>query len=488
MVPFLFLLFLAACFAIYAMRRRILSLEDVLQTLETENATIFDFLDRIGSNLTQDIDTTRAMEMVVDFAQEATHSDAACLYVRDHKNPEVMKAHVVRGFFPPMKRAPSEKVFVKRKYMADMVKKIRIPVGEGVIGRIAEDGKPVLVSDVKSDPRFKEILATGVEVRDFLAVPIIIRQEVLGILALVNKKEGGRFGENDQHITMAITDQAAVTLDMVRLYKVQADQQRLEQELELARTFQSLLLPRERPELDKVQISEFYRPALEVGGDYYDYIPIDDEHVGIAVGDVSGKGIPGALVMASVRATLRAEARMSLSPKEVLRKVNEEVAHDTKESVFITMTYGVLNTRSGEFRFCRAGHEPVICCSMQGEDLLTFMPEGIALGLLSGEIFEVTEEATINLAQGEAVVLYTDGVVEAMNGKQEEYGEDRFHQVLRSSESDDPDRMVDRIVTDIEDFTRGLPQHDDITLVIIGWKDGGQTAQIHPIDFKASTA
>ena len=469
------------------MRRRVLRLEEQAKAMRREKKTMYNFLDRIGSSITRGRDLESTIEIVVEFAKETVKSDAACLFVRDPETP-LFRARVVQGLFPPLHKVGSDKLFAKRKYVAEMVKKAVVQEGDGIIGLVASRGEALLIPDASADPRLRKMKEAGIEVRDLILVPLTVRGEILGVLALVNKLGEERFNEEDKKTVMGIADQAAVTIDMVRLHKLQAEQQRLEHELELARTFQSLLLPHEIPQSEKVSIAEFYRPAREVGGDYYDFIPIDERHMGVVVGDVSGKGIPGALVMASVRATLRAEARISLSPKEVLQRVNVQAVHDTKESVFITMTYGILDTVTGKFRFCRAGHEPVICCNMQDETVKTYTPEGMALGIIEGEMFNVTEEKEIDLSEEQLIVLYTDGVIEAMNSESEEYGEKRFHKVLQGHGGAPLSQLVDRVVKDIEEFTRGLPQHDDITLVMLGWKTGPEAREHRDMELKPSIA
>ena len=466
------LLLLVAIGAIAALRRKILSLESSLEAREKERRATYDFLDRLGTSLTGGGEATATMEIVVEFAQEAAHADAACLFVLGHEPnaAPILRARVVRGLFPPLHGAGNAKLMARRKFVEELVLKTAIPVGEGPIGIVARRGQPMLIPNARAEESLREAVESGIEFRDLMVVPLVARGEVLGVLALANKTTGGAFNEEDMQLSVAIADQAAVTLDLVRLYRMMAERQRLEQELELARTFQALLLPRTTPSYPNVEFASFYRPALEVGGDYFDFIPIDDHRIGIVVGDVSGKGIPGALVMASVRACLRAEARISDSPKRVLQRVNDEAARDTKEGVFITMTYGILNVETGRFRFCRAGHEPILCCQMMGEAVVQYLPEGIALGLIEGEHFGITAEQEIDLSAERNIVLYTDGVVEAMNGGREEYGEARFHQVIRDQAGNPPARMVESVMANIEDFTRGLPQHDDITLVVIGWK------------------
>ncbi len=459
------------------MRNRVLALQYALVSLEQEKRANFDFLDRIGSNVTSGTDPNETMDLIVTFAQEATRSDAAGLFLVSADRSK-LKPKVVKGLFPPLQKTYSDKLFSKRKYLTELVMKEEIPLGEGIVGRAAETGEPLLIQDALSDERVPKTEFTGVEVRDLILQPLTVRGEVLGVLALINKRERGPFNENDQRLVSSIAEQAAVTLHLVNLYKMMAEKQRIEQELSLAQTFQSMLLPRTTPDYPNIRIAGFYRPALEVGGDYFDYIEIDKRHLGIAIGDVSGKGIPGALVMATVRATLQAEARVSLSPRQVMQRVNDRVTRDTKENVFITMTYGILDTATGAFRFCRAGHEPVICCQNNCESVKTYSPEGIALGIVEGEMFNVT------------AVLYTDGVVEAMNEAREEYGEERFHEILRNHSNESPQEIIDEVIHDIEEFSRGRNQHDDITMVVLHWnnKETTESAETPETAEKVTTA
>jgi phosphoserine phosphatase RsbU/P len=466
---FLFIALVLAIIMISKLRQRVIKLRSDMAQRDRERLTIYQFLDSLGSLLTEGQDVDATMELIVGFAQEATKADAAALFIRDH-GTKSFRARVVKGMFPPLHKITSDKLFAKRKYVADLVGKTVIEEGDGIIGQSAQTGESYLVTDTCSDTRLPKLEESGLEIRDVVVVPLIVSGEVLGVLALVNKNDENCFDELDKELVNAIADQAAVTLEMVRLNKIQAEQQRLEQELELAHTFQSLLLPREIPDLENVDIAAYYKSAREVGGDYYDFIELEDGLLGVAIGDVSGKGIPGALVMASVRATLRAEARMSLSPYIVLSRVNEQVVMDTKESIFITVTYGILNTKNGHFCFCRAGHEPVICCDKVSGAVSTLTPEGIALGIIGGDLFQVTEEKSVELSEQSVVFLNTDGVVEAMNELSEEYGQKRFYQIISENSQEHPKEIIMKIISDMEDFTQGIPQHDDITLVAMSWK------------------
>lgn len=453
--------------AVLSLRKRVIQLEDALSLLEQEKKTVYSFLDKLGNSITKGAEVDSTIDLIVEFAQEASRAEAAALYVLERREG-VLRAQSVRGMFPTLHKPADEMMLAKRRVLADMVRRATFAVGEGPVGLVAKTGQPVLVIDARNDPELRKLTTAAVPLRDLLAVPLIVRGDILGVLVLVNRRHN-TFGETDKSIVISIADQAALTLDMVGLYKLKAERQRIEHELELARTFQSFLLPQERPSIPQIVIGEFYRSARELGGDYYDFIQIDERHLGVVVADVSGKGVPGALIMASVRATLRSQALLSTSPRKVLQSVNDLVARDTKENVFVTMTYGVLDLQTGRFRFCRAGHEPLICYRPGSGHLRLVSPDGIALGLMPGEIFKVTEESEVDLAHERMIVLYTDGVIEAMDQEGQEYGESRLHGRIEQCSGLDPQGLITNIVADLEDFTRGLDQHDDITLVVIGW-------------------
>jgi sigma-B regulation protein RsbU (phosphoserine phosphatase) len=253
--------------------------------------------------------------------------------------------------FPPLKRA-SGYVLTKRKYLHDKVRAEHIAIGEGVVGHVAETKEGLLISDARNESR--------------------IPAEAHELVPLE---------------AMMLMPQAAVTVNIVQLYDELGEKQRIESELQVAKEFQTLLLPRDMPRLEGFEIATVCSPALEMGGDFFDFINLDDHHLGIVIADVSGKGIPGALIMAAVRSALRAEAFGRLSPAETLRVINQRVYEDTRENVFITMTYAILDKRSNILRFARAGHEPLIAVPEGNARPILYTPEGIALGLVEGEIF-----------------------------------------------------------------------------------------------------
>lgn len=465
---------LGAWIRIYRLQRDVWLARIQIRNRDRERQTVFNFLNEIGTRITRRLDLDQTLEMVVDFCCKATRADAGAIFLVDPKDPKVLQARVVRGLFPPLHEVSTEKVISRRKYLAEYVKRERLRMGEGIIGHCAQKGEAILIPDARVDSRVPRSASDLVPLEGLILAPLAVRGSVLGVLVLINKRDESRPGETfstvDQDLVTALADQAAVTLDIVRLYHELAEKQRMQQELELAHEFQTLLLPSETPDFPQIDLFGFSQPALEVGGDYYDFIQVDDEHLGIIVADVSGKGIPGALVMATLRSTLRAYAPGNHSPRDVLRRVNSVLTHDTKENVFVSATYGILSLSTGRFRFARAGHEPTVCFRSDTPQVALHEPGGLVLGMIDGEMFDVLEEEELDLSTCGAMLLYTDGVPEAMNASAEEYGLDRFHNVLLKHAEEPSETVVTSLLEDILRFTRGIPQHDDITLVVIRWK------------------
>lgn len=443
-----------------------------------ERQTVFGFLNEIGAHFTSRLNQEDTLELVVDFSLKATKADAGGIFTISGKQRDVLVPRVIKGLFPPLHEVSTDKLASKRKYLEDFVKKEKLNIGEGIIGLVARTGEALLIPDAKADPRVPKSASDLVELDGLILAPLKIQGEVQGVIVVMNKRDRNAptatFDEADLNLMRALGDQAAITLHMVRLYEEVTQKQRIEQELRIAQEFQRQLLPQEMPKVAELDIAGASASALEVGGDYFDFIDIDQDHLGVVVADVSGKGIPGALVMALLRSALRAEARGDLSPREVLRRVNAIVTRDTKPGTFVSATYGIIDRRTGRFRYSRAGHEPLLCMGANGAKPTSHEPAGMVLGMVEGELFDLLEEGEVDLRTCGTVVLYTDGVPEAMNGAREEYGVERFEGILSGKKETPPDGIVRAVLDDISRFSEGLPQHDDITLVVLRWK--GQSA------------
>ena len=243
---------------------------------------------------------------------------------------------------------------------------------------------------------------------------------------------------------------------------------RMAKELEIARSVQMSLLPKEHPKIEGYEIAGLCIPALEVGGDYFDFVRLGPRKLGIALGDVSGKGVPAAIYMTLTKGILQSNAEESVTPKLVLSKVNSLMYRTIERNSFVSMLYAVLDGDAATLRFARAGQCPILLTAgLSGEERF-LTTKGMALGLERGETFNsVLEEVELKLQPGELLIFYTDGFTEAMNIRREEFGEFRFVESVRKHRSKPVDELIHAIIEDIRVYAGNVDQHDDMTIIAV---------------------
>jgi phosphoserine phosphatase RsbU/P len=232
-------------------------------------------------------------------------------------------------------------------------------------------------------------------------------------------------------------------------------------ELEAARQIQISFMPESTPILKEFEIGAFSLPALEVGGDYYDFIPITDGKWGLVIADVSGKGFPAALFMALSRTCVRANAMGDATASGAIRKANRIISQDSSSGMFVTLFYSVLDLKQKKLRYVNAGHNPPIVRNGKFGDIKLLGAKGIALGVMDDIVLE---EVELDLAPNDIIIFYTDGVTEAINNKEELFGESRLADLITQNNHLSAKDLVDKIKSEIMEFTRGEPQFDDLTL------------------------
>src|SRR4051795_1262003 len=318
------------------------------------------------------------------------------------------------------------------------------------------------LDDLELDsPAVRELRAAGVK----LAVPLISQGELIGVLNLGPRLSEQDYSTDDRKLLDNLAAQAAPALRVGQLVREQeaeaATRQRFEQELEVARLIQQNFLPKELPDLPGWQIAAYYRPAREVGGDFYDVIPLPDGRVAFVVGDVTDKGVPAALVMSATRSVLRASAQRLIEPGVVLERVNELLCPDMPAKMFVTCLYGVLDPATGRLRFANAGHDLPYVKTDGG--VVELRARGMPLGLMPGMLYEEKEAI---LAPGESVLLHSDGVVEAHDPERDMFGFPRLKETM--ADAPGGQELIDRVLRDLDAFTGpGAEQEDDITMVTL---------------------
>ncbi|MFI6832535.1 SpoIIE family protein phosphatase [Kribbella sp. NPDC050241] len=310
-------------------------------------------------------------------------------------------------------------------------------------------------------PALAELKAAGVK----LAVPLVSQGELIGVLNLGPRRSEQEYSSDDRKLLDNLAAQAAPALRVGQLVRQQEAEartrQRFEQELEVARLIQQNFLPKQLPELSGWQVAACYQPAREVGGDFYDVIPLAGGQVGFVIGDVTDKGVPAALVMAATRSVLRASAQRLIEPGEVLERVNEHLCPDMPAKMFVTCLYGVLDPTTGHFRFANAGHDlPYVKTALGSVELRA---RGMPLGLMTGMKYE--ERETL-LAPGDSLLLHSDGIVEAHDPQGQMFGFPRLKEAV--AQYPGGGELIDLVLADLHAHTGpDAEQEDDITMVVL---------------------
>jgi sigma-B regulation protein RsbU (phosphoserine phosphatase) len=346
-----------------------------------------------------------------------------------------------------------------RGYEIDDLQELHLKMGEGLIGHVAVTGQPYVSHDVRNNPRY---INARPRTNSEMVAPIVSNNEVIGVFDL-ESDELNAYSNDDLEVLMLLASQVAIIIEKVMLHDQLIEKQRLETQLEVARQVQLELLPPRDPELEGFDISAYNFPTEEVSGDYYDWVRIYDDQIGIVIADVSGKGVPAALLMAFLRASLRAATHIGYAPHISMTKVNYLLWESIERNQFVTAFYGILDATNRTIAYSNAGHNPALL--MDADGTARFEERGgVPLGMFRDtryyEYFETIEP-------GQLLVLYTDGVTEAMNSTGEEYGRDRLVEAVRKFRQLTAREMIDSIHRDVIDWTEGRGAHDDVTFFVI---------------------
>ena len=295
-----------------------------------------------------------------------------------------------------------------------------------------------------------------------MVAPLSIKNDLFGVLVVEEAPGGLRFRSRRVEIISGIAQQAALAIQNDRLQKEMVARERLETEVQLARQIQQTFIPEVLPSHPNWQLSARWRTARQVGGDFYDVLPLPDDRIGLFIADVADKGMPAALFMALTRTLVRAAAAETSSPAEALRRVNELLLPDTKQGMFVTAVYAVLDWNTGELTYANAGHNPPLWVRRDAIEKLT--RTGIALGASDDPHMQ---ERTIHLAEGESLLFYTDGLTEAFNLEDDMFGEERLLRAVGWQESASADDMIQAVESALDDFAGNAPPSDDLTMLAV---------------------
>jgi phosphoserine phosphatase RsbU/P len=404
----------------------------------------------ITKKISRSLDLQEVLNLVMDTLDSLIPYDAAGIFVLEciddgklpgGEEPCVFKAEAVRG------------------YDIEELTNLHLKLGEGFIGHVALTGEPIISPDVRQNPIY---INARVETRSEMVAPIISNTEVIGVFDLESDQLNA-YSDDDLQVLLLLASQVAIIIEKVMLHEQLIEKKRLEGQLEVARQVQLELLPARDPELEGYDISAYNYPTEEVSGDYYDWVKIFDDQIGLVIADVSGKGVPAALLMAFLRASLRAATHIGYSPHISMAKVNYLLWESIERNQFVTAFYGILDATNKTLTYTNAGHNPPLLLDKDGN--AKFIDRGsLPLGM-----FQTTRyhEYYLTTEPGDVLVLYTDGVTEAHNSQGEEFGRPRLAEAARKHRHLSARDLISAVQAEILEWTEGLGSTDDVTFFVI---------------------
>lgn len=401
---------------------------------------------RIGMHLSSAAGIENVLESILDALRQVVRFSSAAIFVYNRELGQI-DLDLLEGYEGP------EREKTRKKFQEG------VKVGEGIVGSVIQSGEAIYVPDVRKDPRY---IAARETTLSEVAVPIIARGEVIGAFNL-ESDDLDAFGDHTRRILSMLAANAGVALERARTDRIREQANRIQEEISLARRIQSSFLPRQMPSFKPYDLGGMNFPSSEVGGDYFDFIPITGDDLGIVVSDVTGHGVAAALMMANFRACMRIESRNNFAISTILSKVNDFLYETDAPDSFVTACYGVLSRKTHVFSYSNAGHNPPIL--MHADGRMEFLETG---GLLLGAFPETHyEETTIRLSPGDILVLYTDGLTESQDESGREFGVERLQELIVKYKDLSALEIVRRISHDAHRFQSAKVGQDDLTLSIV---------------------
>jgi sigma-B regulation protein RsbU (phosphoserine phosphatase) len=394
----------------------------------------------IGKKISATLDLSEVLETIIESVNQLVGYDAGGIFLVDEQK-KVLQRMVTRG------------------YDTKLLKKLTLKLDKGIYGWVIKNKLPSIINDVSQDANYYPVRKST---SSQLTVPLINVDQVIGVMALESDKLN-HFTPGDEELLMTFASQAIIAIENAQLFEAYTQKKRLESELIVASNVQKALLPERPPDFKGLKISFINIPSRIVGGDFYDIFKLGENKLGISIGDVSGKGAPASLLMAILYAGFRSHLKAIYPVVEVVARLNNLITEITTEGYFATFFFGIYNRDVGELTFTNAGHNAPLLIREDGS-LRRLTTGGIVLGFLMDQEYR---QETIKLVKGDFLILFTDGVTEIMNGKGEEFGEERLINLIRKHRDMNVHDLKQIILQKLKNFNAKKDFSDDVTLAII---------------------
>ncbi len=413
---------------------------------EPRNISHLQSLVEASKLLNSTLDLNQLLEIILAIALKNTDAQAGTIYLVDANNHTIWSKVTDRN----------------RKI------EVRLPIGQGIAGYVAQTGETINIADAYAHPQFTDRYdqITGFRTQSILCMPMQDENnKIIGVFQLINKKSG-TFTTDDELFLQDLSVHAALAIRQTELHKEALEKKAIACEIAIARNIQNFLLPKSLPKIDGYDFAATNLPSEVVSGDYYDFIMHHQEKLCFVISDVAGKGIPAALMMAGLRTAMHAQSLMDveMSPELFIHRVNRLIYDSSPRNKFITLFYGELYPESGRIVYINAGHNPPFYVATNGL-LRPLHTNNLPLGVKIDANYCTGE---IMLQKGEFLFLYTDGVTEAMNAEEREFGEEKLIEILQKKQpAQSAQHIMQRVIESIEAFRGNTVQNDDLTMAVV---------------------
>lgn len=435
-----------------------------------EEMRMFDFLHHLGEAIEKDITPAQLYREIVEGFGEVLNTDGGLIYLLSEDRTELVPKYISRKC-PPLVAVPEEitqQLDSNPRALLSHLMLARVDADAGLMGEVIKTDASLHIASLKNHD---SLASSSYKPQQDAAVMLSTLQyggRNIGVVAVVRKHENGAFSDNDYDVFRSVSEQSAFAMGNAMVHLELTEKRKIDDELRTAREVQNVLLPSGEPHMPGFRVYGSNTPARMISGDYFDFIELPENRLGIVIADVTGKGVPAGLLMAMCRSVLRLTARSTASPSEALAMVNRHLFPDVREDMFVSLIYIVLENDSGKLRMARAGHDAPFMFRANTGSIETIKPPGLAIGIDAGDVFErVTEDMEIEMQTGDCLLLHTDGVCEAVDEYDREFGLEKLESEFLSSAAMGAEAVVESIRNEVARFAGDQPQMDDITMVAI---------------------
>lgn len=431
--------------------------------IQNDIESLFDFMRNLGSAIAEKLDLEHTLDFIISSAVKSADADGGAILIIDEQD-SLLKVQSVTGTFPTPYAVP-DRVKLKLSTIESYFKSTPIKMGETVLGEAAESGQPIFIRNTATDERMKHNTQNDtLFVSSIIVIPLIIQKRVLGVLSVLIRQQNKFFTENDFLHIRSFADFASLAFDFIMTYFELIEKKEMERELGIAAEIQQKLLPAKLPKIKSATLAAFSVPAKGVSGDYFDVLPLKKNKVALVMCDVAGKGVPAALVMVMIRSILHLITSAEKDAATIVTWINRGISGRIDIDHFATLSFLTFDQESGEVLYSNAAHHPLMLWRANTKKIETIDTEGLPLGIERNMKYA---QKRFVLQKGDVILLYTDGIIEAMDSNGQQYSYDALKKIVTQNAIKTPSELITSIKADIKKFVGNARQHDDQTLLLM---------------------